>query len=181
MPMSTPAKVTIGVLAGAATLTGVGVAVARARSSTPKGGASGGGMRRDDGTRPADRAVVQLEEDALFDIAPGEMGFPISVGDRNDIVLSKDLLAELAAGRRIEEVKVAKVVGGEAIESKTWSVSTDSFDLRHGDVAVEFDASAGRLSFIADRAGVYVLLLRDQEGDEIADDFAFLATSKAAA
>ncbi|MGH1343799.1 MAG: hypothetical protein ACRBN8_19740 [Nannocystales bacterium] len=189
MPLSTPAKVTIGVLAGVATITGV-VAVARARdkddedTSKSKGAKpEGGGMRRDDGTRPAnsERPVVELDMDALVQVTESEMGFPVSVGDRNEIPFPKDTIAEFAAGRRIETVVLGKVVAGEFTQSKTWSLVTPSFEVSHNDATAAFDAAAVRLSFTADRAGIYFLGLKDQDGAEIADGFLFSATSKAVA
>lgn len=186
MPLSTPAKITIGAIVGAATVTGVGMHLAKMRRDAKKSEDAKkpkGVIQRDDGARPddAERPVVDLDMDTLIQVTESEMGFPISVGSKNEIQLSENTIFEFTAGRRIVTVALGKVIAGEVREGKTWNLVTPSFELTHNDVTVAFDAEAVRLSFITDRAGIYFLSLTDQDGEEIGDGILFSAVSKAAA
>ena len=172
MPLSTAAKVAIGVTVGAVTLGG-GVAIARARKKPgPK-------MKRGDGALPADadRKVVQIDFDTLYESSEYADGYPIDVGTRYELAFPKDAAAEFTAGRRIGSVKIAKVVNGEAQLDKAWAIDTDSFQARHNDLTVGFDLGSKTLSVTADRAGLYVVALLDREGVEVLDDMLFFATA----
>ena len=178
MPLSTPAKVTIGVLIGAATVTGVGMHLAKMRRDAKR---PCGRLGPDDGDskRTRRRDVVYLSEDSMISL-PGteELGFAVNVGDRNLVVFSDEVVSEFAGGRRVAEVSVSQIVGGKVTQTKAWSIATEDFFRRQMDTRVTFEAKSAEFSFIADRAGLFVVSMLDHDGAQIVEGLVFLATSK---
>lgn len=179
--LSTPAKIGIGALA-TVTVGGIGYGIARAAKGRKKEKPKG--MRRDDGKRPAasDRKVVAVSFDEVYDASEVQgTGFPVEVGTRYEIAMPKDVADEFTAGRRIADVIVAKVINGKPELGKEFTVSADTFSVRHQDLTVSFDFPARTLGVTIDRAGLYVVALVDRDGREIVDEMVFLATAAGAA
>lgn len=169
MPLSTPAKIGLGILAGGTAAAGLVAGVAHARKKKSMG------MKRDGGSTPGDRPVVELDL-AQISLDMLDAGYPIDVGTQYEIVLPLDVAAEFDAGRRFGQVTAAKIVDGEPSLTKTWEIEEDSFRVDHNGFSVGFDLERKRLLASADRAGFYAFAMRDRDGTEILDDLAFFAT-----
>lgn len=172
MPMSTTAKIALGVFAGGVTVVGIGAGVAHARKKKARG------MKRDDGERPdaSERRVVEIDLAPLID-GPDIKEIPVDVGARYELRFPTEVAAEFAAGRRIGSVHLAKLVNGEPQSAKSWEVSTESYEVTHNDVIVGFDSERQRMVVTFDRAGRYVVAQMDRDGAEILDELVFYATS----
>ncbi|MCR9162869.1 MAG: hypothetical protein ACE37F_14215 [Nannocystaceae bacterium] len=169
MPLSTPAKIGLGILAGGTAAAGLVAGVAHARKKKSMG------MKRDGGSAPGDQPVVELDL-AQISLDMLDAGYPIDVGTQYEIVLPLDVAAEFDAGRRFGQVTAAKIVDGEPSLTKTWKIEEDSFRVDHNGFSVGFDLERKRLLASADRAGFYAFAMRDRDGTEILDDLAFFAT-----
>lgn len=185
MPLSNPAKIALGVLAGGATVALAGIGIAHARKpnqpkkSKKKRDDDAPKMPRGDGSAPTTGDVVEVAFERLQDDSEFADGFPITVGTRYVVRLPADVQGEIEAGRRIAEVTVAKVVNGELNLSKRFGGLPESFDLVHNDLRVAFDLETKLVSLTATRAGLYAVGVRDGDESEVFDDMLLLATSPA--
>lgn len=176
MPLSTPAKIGLGILAGGTAAAGLGFGIAHARKKKAMG------MKREGGSASGDRSVVELSFDQVH-LELRDAGYPIEVGTRYEIPLPIEVAAEFDAGRRFGQIVVFKFVGGEPSLSKTWEIDEDSFQVDHNGFTVGFDFERKRLLVSAGRAGFYGFAMLDRTAktdstgsSEILDELLFFAT-----